>query len=553
MNAEKLIPEIWPEWKVAEKIGQGTYGSVYLIRRVEKPSIEAAVKVISIPSNDEEIAELKRQGFDDNAISDYLEKVADDWSSEIQFMRRYQGMPHFVSIEDAKVVGRDNGAAGRVLLIRMEYLKSLQTYLSDKTLREDEVIDLGIQICDALDICHSDGVIHRDVKPENIFVCERSSSGVLYKLGDFGISRKMENEAASLSMKGAPAYMAPEVIHGCTYDSRADLYALGLTLYRLMNNNRLPFLPAHQLFTHDDYEYALRMRLSGMPLPPASDASPAFNRVIQKACSTDPERRYSTAAAFSKALYELNSGITVENRTKQYPWMILVALVTILVTCGAGMLIKNGKNVFETEHVLLSEKQPEWTSAPLLAAEAQSSPLRELLNDISEKLLFTASGRSDSAILVSEFPLEKCISLAPDLQWEQKPERLNYAGDEIPWRILGWDEVSRGFIFTYSAESGCWVAQNNIKVHDLSDMTYLSVDYRYPVDDQYLVLRYHYQSENQPELTEVNISVPGFELYACSAGGEWKYVISASFSNMPLQKHTGSIQINHDRRHDKKE
>ena len=80
-------------------------------------------------------------------------------------------------------------------------------------------------------------IIHRDIKPENIFVNDFGD----FKLGDFGIARKMENVTGGLSQKGTFNYMAPEVAGNGRYDSRADIYSLGIVLYRLLNQEPAAF------------------------------------------------------------------------------------------------------------------------------------------------------------------------------------------------------------------------------------------------------------------------------------------------------------------------
>ncbi|MCR4655916.1 MAG: protein kinase [Lachnospiraceae bacterium] len=98
-------------------------------------------------------------------------------------------------------------------------------------LPEKAVLKLGVDICSALEICAMKKVIHRDIKPENIFINEFGD----YKLGDFGVARKLENVAGALSQKGTYNYMAPEVEKGTSYNETVDLYSLGLVLYRFLN------------------------------------------------------------------------------------------------------------------------------------------------------------------------------------------------------------------------------------------------------------------------------------------------------------------------------
>ena len=125
------------------------------------------------------------------------------------------------------------------ILIQMELLTPLNRHVAEHGMTRWDVIRLGIDLCRALELCQKHDVIHRDVKPENILVSKNGD----YKLGDFGIARMVKKAGSALSRKGTDAYMAPEVYKGEEYDGRADIYSLGLVMYRLLNGNCAPFLP----------------------------------------------------------------------------------------------------------------------------------------------------------------------------------------------------------------------------------------------------------------------------------------------------------------------
>lgn len=293
-----ILNGIWPEWKINKMIGRGSFGVVYEAARSERQvKSSAAIKVISIPQNESEIDSLRAEGLDENSIKAYFEEIVNDCVSEIQLMESFKGVQNIVSVEDYKVVER-TGRIGWTIYIRMELLQPFNTYIKDRTLTEKEVIKLGCDICTALELCGKRKVIHRDIKPENIFV---NSFGD-FKLGDFGIARKLENVTSGLSQKGTYYYMAPEMIKGTHYDATVDLYSLGLLLYRLMNKNRLPFLTEKQLLHSKERMEAIRRRLEEELLPAPSDATPAMAQVILCACSPDPYQRFSDASAMKKAL-----------------------------------------------------------------------------------------------------------------------------------------------------------------------------------------------------------------------------------------------------------
>lgn len=301
-----ILKRIWPEWELEEKpLGRGSYGVVYkAVRRDHGVESYAAIKVISIPADPAEVDSLRSEGLDMNATRTYLQGIVNDFVSEIQLMESLKGIQNIVSVEDYKVVEKAD-EIGWDIFIRMELLTPFNTYICDKTLPEAEVIKLGCDICTALEICGKRNIIHRDIKPENIFINDFGD----YKLGDFGIARKMENLTGGLSQKGTFNYMAPEVANCGKYDARVDTYSLGIVLYRLLNDNRLPFLNTDkQLLNPNERRNAVEKRLRGEALPAPCNASPAMADLILHACAFDPASRFASAAEMKSALLAVSNG-----------------------------------------------------------------------------------------------------------------------------------------------------------------------------------------------------------------------------------------------------
>lgn len=305
MSVETL-KQIWPEWQIEGKpLGKGSFGVVYkAVRRDHNVESYAAIKVISIPADPSEVDSLRSEGLDMNATRTYLQGIVNDFVSEIQLMESLKGVQNIVSVEDYKVVEK-TGEIGWDIYIRMELLTSFNTYICDKKLTEEEIIKLGCDICTALEICAKRNIIHRDIKPENIFINDFG----YFKLGDFGIARKMENMTGGLSQKGTFNYMAPEVANSSEYDARVDTYSLGIVLYRLLNGNRLPFLDTEkQLLNPNERRNAVDRRIRGEELPAPCDASPAMADLILRACAYDPDMRFSSATEMKQALMSVANG-----------------------------------------------------------------------------------------------------------------------------------------------------------------------------------------------------------------------------------------------------
>ena len=303
---DKQLPvSVWPEWKITEKIGEGSFGKVYKACRSEQgTTFYSAIKVITIPSNPGELSSVRSESPNEQSVKEYFQGLVDECIQEVSTMEYFRGNSHVVSVEDYKVVEYLDDI-GWDIYIRMEYLTSFREYWAGRALSEDDVIRLGIDLCKALEYCQCQNIIHRDIKPENIFVSRFGE----FKLGDFGIARELERTMSGLSKKGTYSYMAPEMYKGEAYDSRVDIYSLGIVLYKLRNHNRLPFISLEkQLITYRDKENALNKRMAGEKLPRPVEAGDAFAEVILKACAFDREERYANAEEFREALERVKTG-----------------------------------------------------------------------------------------------------------------------------------------------------------------------------------------------------------------------------------------------------
>ena len=305
MEIIKKFEPLFGEWYVEDIIGAGSFGRVYKIYREELGNrFYSALKYISLPADSNEMKQLRADGMDEQSISAYYFTMARDISSETTLMNKLRGNTNIVSFEDSKVVPKPNGI-GYDIFIRMELLDSLTNRMVEKTLSINEVAKLGIDICTALMLCAKYGIIHRDIKPDNIFISPNGD----YKLGDFGIARQLEKTATFMSKKGTYNYMAPEVYKGEKYGATCDLYSLGLVMYRLLNKGRLPFLPeAPNPITANDREEALKRRFTGEKLPAPCNADEELSAIVLKACAYDPKDRFASAEAMRTALLHYGSG-----------------------------------------------------------------------------------------------------------------------------------------------------------------------------------------------------------------------------------------------------
>lgn len=297
--SEEII-DMLGEWKIVKFLGAGQYGKVYEIQRTDfGNTYRAALKIITIPQSAEEVTEMKAAGMNDAETSNYFKTVAEDFVREFTLMEKLKGYTNIVCYEDHQIIPDDDGI-GWTILIRMELLTSLTRYISEKQMTKRDVIKMGIDLCKALELCQRVNIIHRDIKPANIFVSEMGE----YKLGDFGVARIVENTMSGRT--GTDTYMAPEVYYEEKYGPSADIYSLGIVMYRLLNSNRAPFLPLPpKPVTYRDNAEAFRRRINGEKLETPVQADGRLAEIVLKACAYRREDRYSSPETMRKELEKI--------------------------------------------------------------------------------------------------------------------------------------------------------------------------------------------------------------------------------------------------------
>ena len=357
---------VWPGWTAVKLLGRGSFGAVYEIHRNVRGTLEkAAMKVLRVPENDAEIARLEFHGVSGRNTEEYYEALVDGIQNEIRIMQRFVGNSHIVSYEDYAIRKRPD-QIGWDLYLRMELLTGLTYYMKSFTLSEQMIIKLGMDIAQGLRDCHNSGIIHRDVKPENIFVNESGD----FKLGDFGVSRSAPGSQDMLSFKGTFGYMAPEVFKMLSTDGRSDLYSLGMVLYQCLNDNRLPFVS--EKVTPYEIETARQRRFAGEPIPEPAHGSPRLKSIVLRALEEKPENRFQNAEEMYSALMEVyRTESASERRTldgapqenyipsqntqyqqvskKPFPLIpIVAACVAVIIIAAAGIsaLLINRADIF---------------------------------------------------------------------------------------------------------------------------------------------------------------------------------------------------------------
>ncbi len=299
----------WTDWKIVKYLGGGAYGKVYEIERnISGMQERAALKIVSRPKDESEIESYYNEGYSKAELIASYESEIRNYVQEYKLMKELQGESNIVSCDDFTMIPHDDGIGGDIF-IRMELLTSLQQKMRERSLSEQEIIRLGKDISHALVLCESKNIIHRDIKPANIMVSQFGN----YKLGDFGVSKIMDHETYATAM-GTPDYQAPEVVHMERYGQAADIYSLGITLYWLLNNRKMPFIGADEQQTPILKDEAMKKRYRGEVLPAPKNGSRKLKEIVLKACAYRPGDRYASAQEMYDELFLLENGNVVTGK-----------------------------------------------------------------------------------------------------------------------------------------------------------------------------------------------------------------------------------------------
>lgn len=292
----KKYEPVFGTWSISREIGSGKCGKVFEITRTDHgETYRAALKVVSIPEDSTEIARALSEGYLRESLSDYYRSLVNGLVAELDSVSQLELRGGIVGCFDRMAVQHEDGC-GWDVLIRMEKLTPLSAYVRQNKMSTEEIKKLGTDICSALDICSERGIVHRNIKPENIFL---SKGG--YRLGDFGMGELTERANAAAPSWEAYAYTAPEVYGGSVCNTGTDCYSLGLVLYSLLNGGQLPF---ESEYIGDIYgrDKAIKRRLDGEALPSPADADEELAAVILKACAISSEDRFKSPTEFKRAL-----------------------------------------------------------------------------------------------------------------------------------------------------------------------------------------------------------------------------------------------------------
>jgi eukaryotic-like serine/threonine-protein kinase len=271
------------EFRILEKIGTGGMGSVYKANQtaMNRP---VAVKILH-------------------------PKLTNRKDLVSRFRREAKAMSHLSHPNTVRVLLYGELEDGSLYIV-MEYLegKNLnQLVRAEGAMPVERALPILIQVCEALEEAHRAGIVHRDMKPENVFLCTQGGLKDFPKVLDFGLAKVTEREMRPGSIMltqegmvfGTPEFMSPEQAQGRTLTPSSDIYSLAVILYELLTS-KLPF------DARTPIEF-LQLHVTARPIPlnervPGRTFEPALADVMARALLKKPEERYQSGGEFSAAL-----------------------------------------------------------------------------------------------------------------------------------------------------------------------------------------------------------------------------------------------------------
>lgn len=293
----------WGEWYIEELLGKDINSEVYKIYKSTNGKKEyAALKYISIPR----LADRNMERF--YTYEDRKAMYEDKMNMLVNTIKQFMNLQDCESIVHYKEFFKKQKAEenGYDIFIRMELLTPLKDCLKEKPLLKKDVVELGINIAETIRSCSEKRFFHREITFDNIFVDEKGR----FKLCGFGSRDEWVVTGRAMPVEW-DWYEAPEVLKHERYGANVDIYSLGILMYMLLNNKRIPFLNPEGSITSDDVDMALRLRASGTEnMKPPKYADDRLSDIILRACCYDRKIRYTDANEFIADLTEYAENAT---------------------------------------------------------------------------------------------------------------------------------------------------------------------------------------------------------------------------------------------------
>lgn len=266
----------WPQWQLQKQISNGTDSMIY--EASDHSGNRCIIKIHSV---------LLSRKPENLSVQNYYSDCVQSCERTLMQLQALRENRNIVTPDEYRVVKRSDGN-GWDIYVRTPIMTPLSALDFGFDRIEPAVVKLGIDLCTGLEAASQRQILHGNIQPANIFIDDYDN----YRLSDFGFPAVTS------------AYQAPELSQGHSVDVRSDLYSVGLVLYQLLNNGRLPNLQGH------DYAYGQNLP---QRLPAPRNASEQMAQFLNRACAPNPSNRFASPSQMRDALYQVMNGGYVHN------------------------------------------------------------------------------------------------------------------------------------------------------------------------------------------------------------------------------------------------
>ena len=394
IDPRKITP-LLSNMSVEREIGRGPNGVVYLVsRRIDGKKL--TLKHIPVPTSDAQTKALIFAG----AVSSeadaqrYYNSLVKEIKAELLLLNNIKNASNLLKVRgyqvDQKLIG-----IGFDVYILADYCQPLPDYLSKHAITKLQAINLAIDLCTALEQLRSNGLIHKDVRPNNIYLSDSRH----FIIGDLGLVKISELDYSSMPDHLLTDYTAPEVLSSdAALSETMDIYSVGMILYEIYNGGLLP-TDSNGSFQRTDAE---------LPAPVYADMT--LSEIILRACAFDPEARYQSPSEMKQALilYLQRSSVTSDPLVPPPPPSeddSSVDITTIAAAVEAGQVAEGVTDLLSNEPPAedinpdFSEDQQDGQFAGF-PIEDEAGPAHPSLNELSDDDLLLPT---DGEISVEDF------------------------------------------------------------------------------------------------------------------------------------------------------
>lgn len=307
-NLHKYEP-LFGNWTICDFIGETDFSSVYKLK--DPNSNYAVVKFIRIPNNHLYSNAIASCGTKKKKLDSYFLDLISNIENYINALSNIND-PYILDYQDHTIV-KLTDKNGWDFLIKTEYIESLSSYLNKNIFTVRDLLLLGIDLAVGLTRYRQKKIYQTNINEKNIFLCENGT----YKIGDFSLTNHIIRNSWPNIFFSDPNSISPELMSNKVKNTTADIYSLGIFMYKILNNGRYPFFPKYpREISTESIRLATKTRLKGEFMPKPVNCANSLFHIILKACAYKASARYKNPMDLRNDLKSYLNSLTDEEKNK---------------------------------------------------------------------------------------------------------------------------------------------------------------------------------------------------------------------------------------------